>query len=60
MKQQRLSKSWLYIFIIIAIISFGVFIAALIMKAQTEAIAMGIVTGIQIFNIIKWKKGKSI
>ena len=52
----NLSKKWLYTFIIIAIAALATCVVGLYNKEYIIAIGTGLVFGVQVFNIIKWKR----
>jgi uncharacterized membrane protein YkvI len=58
MEGNKLSKKWLITFIVIAIATLVVGIFGLIRKEYLIVACMAIVFIAQIFNIIKWKKGR--
>ncbi|MBC5634705.1 hypothetical protein [Parabacteroides hominis] len=56
MNNKNLSKKWLYTFIIIAIAALATCVVGLYNKEYIIAIGTGLVFGVQVFNIIKWKR----
>lgn len=56
MNNKNLSKKWLYTFIIIAIARPCHRVVGLYNKEYIIAIGTGLVFGVQVFNIIKWKR----
>jgi uncharacterized membrane protein YkvI len=58
MEGNKLSKKWLITFIVIAAATLVVGIFGLIRKEYLIVACMAIVFIAQIFNIIKWKKGR--
>ena len=56
MNGKKLSKKWLYTFIVIAFGALATCTAALYHKEYIIAIGTGLVFGAQVINIIKWKR----
>lgn len=59
MNGQDLSKKWLCCFVALTAAALGVFAWACVLRDVTVMVATGLVSGLQVMNIVQWFQNRS-